>query len=232
MIRILFIYTPLEKGSRGGTFRSSFNILEGFKDNPDFEIRMLPFNPETLLSRFFNFMKLWNFFFIPKIIKVINSFKPHAIMSQSGAAFPSIISAKIKGIPMINIIRDISFICPKNVDITHYGKACEGLINKKTCFNCINYWRTLRVLINNKPKGYQNTFLAIASTIYYKIRYPICRLNLILYNRATINVIASELIQKFLSKGIKTNKLKVLNITPIKNVTFPISTKKKTNYYL
>ena len=93
------------------------------------------------------------FLYTLQILRTINKFNPHIIITQRNIAFPTIFCANIKKIPIIHILRDPTNICPKHVDIIKFGKACPALETKKICFNCINYWKTLRILIGDKPKG-------------------------------------------------------------------------------
>ena len=133
---------------------------------------------------------------------------------------------------LINIIRDPHLICPKYVNIIDYGEACKGLKNKKTCFDCINYWRTLRVIIGNRRNGWQYSIKASFASIGYKLRYNICKFNLFLFNKATVNLVATELMKSFLSTQINPEKLKIVNITPIKEIEFKDNIIKKKKQLL
>lgn len=155
------------------------------------------------------------FLYTLQIFRTIKKFKPHIIITQRNVAFPTIFCAIKKQIPVIHILRDPTNICPKHVDIIKYGTACPALINKKTCYKCINYWRTLRVLIGDKPKGWEKSFKSVIYTIFYKFRYYLIRLNFMLMNRTSINVVASPLMQNFLSYFVNPEKIKIINITPI-----------------
>lgn len=155
------------------------------------------------------------FLYTLQILRTINKFNPHIIITQRNVAFPTILCAIITQIPVIHIIRDTTNVCPKHVDIIKYGKACPGLENKKDCYDCINYWRTLRVLIGDKPKGWEKSIQSIIYNFFYKFRYYLIRLNFILMNRASVNVVASPLIKNFLSHCVNPEKIKILNITPI-----------------
>jgi len=107
-------------------------------------------------------------------------------------------------------------VCPKHIDIIKYGIACPGLESRDICYKCIDFWRSLRVLIKNKPHGWQHTIRAITSNIIYKLRFFSIKLNLKLLNKADRVVVASELMKNILSNNIDRNKLKIINITPIK----------------
>ena len=122
-------------------------------------------------------------------------------------------------------------MCPKHIDIIGYGEACPGLKNKKTCNDCINYWRSLRVLIGNKAQGWQYSLSSEISTIIYKFRYFICKINLFLLDKATLNLVASELMKRILSNNVDSKKIKVANITPIKNDS-PLESSERKNQLL
>jgi len=142
-------------------------------------------------------------------------------------SLPTIIAGILTKVKVINIIRDTNLICPKNVDIFNYGIACKGLENKKICSDCINRWRTLRELIGNKPPKWRFTLSSIFTTLGYKARYYIARFNLYLFEHATINIVASNLMKNILSSNINPKKIKVMNITPIMRKTIPKDLKKE-----
>ena len=219
MITILVVTVPYNKTSAGGAAKSFLNIFNGLKEIDILQLEILELKTNKMISRFLNPLGLGYFVFIPKILKRINKFKPNIIITQSRISFSAIFSASIKKIPIINVVRDNSDICPKHIDIIGYGKACPGLRNKKTCYSCINYWRTLRVLIGNKSPGWEYTLTSYFSTITYKIRYFACRINLSLRKKASINLVASELMKKILSNTIDSKKIKIANITPIKKIS-------------
>jgi len=129
--------------------------------------------------------------------------------------FVTILASKLANLPVITIIRDSYDICPKHVDIIKYGVACQGLENKKTCDKCIEYWRSLRILINNKPPGWNKSFEATYTTILYKLRYFVCRFNLFLLSQSKIVLVASKFMRNILSQNIPLKKLDFINITPI-----------------
>lgn len=231
MIKILLVTIPYEKTSTGGAAKSFLNIFNGLKENKEFQLKILALNTNKLINKFLNPLGLGYFVFIPKILRKINKFKPDVIITQSRITFPAIASANIKKIPIISIVRDTSDVCPKRVDIIGYGKACPGLKNKTTCNNCINYWRSLRILIGNKAQGWQYSLSSYISTVIYKFRYFVCQINLFLINKATVNLVASELMKKILSNNVDSKKIKVENITPIKNYS-PLESSEKKNQLL
>lgn len=230
MIRILFISPHYSNEPQGGSAISFLNILNILKGENNILISY--FNPPIRKFKFFI-----NMFFIPKLFREINKFKPNIIITQRDIAYAAIISARIKKIPIINIIRDVSSICPKKVDTITYGIACPGLINRKTCFDCINSWKSLRVRLGYNQKGWPHSLNATFSIAFYKIKYFFCRLNIFFYNHATTNLVASELMKSNLSNNIQDDKINVLNITPINKKIVPDSIEKKNqllfiiNYY-
>ena len=226
MVRILIVSSQYKKKSPGGASQSIINIFEVLKEISFFNVKFL----HPSLGKFKNLLlpsDISAYFFIPKILRAIKKFKPHIIITQRDIGRAAIISGRIKKIPVINIIRDTSSICPKKLDSISYGNACSGLTDRKTCVNCINSWRTLRVKLGYDKKGWPYSLNTIFSTMFYKIKYFICRINFFLYNHATINLVASELMESILSKNIKPNKIKVLNITPIEKSQISNSIEKK-----
>jgi len=183
------------------------------------------------LRKIYNLFGIGYYTLIPKIIKSIKKHEPQIILVQTGLSLPTIIAGKLTKVPVINIIRDTNLICPKNVDIFNYGIACKGLKNKKICDDCINRWRTLREKIGNKPTKWRFTLSSILTTLGYKARYYVARFNLYLFNHATINIVASNLMKSILSSNVNPDKIKVLNITPILRKDIPKDLKKE-NYIL
>jgi glycosyltransferase involved in cell wall biosynthesis len=220
MIKILAVSFPYDKTSPGGAAKSFLNIIEGLKEQKNFKVNRISLDNRKFRRKFTNPFGIAFYLFIPKIIRAINKVKPNIILTQTGAAFPTIVGGLIKKVPVINIIRDPHLICPKYVDIIDYGKACPNLIDRSTCYKCIDKWKTLRVLIGNRPKGWQNSIEATLSSLNYKIRYFFCKLNIFLFNHSTVNLVASELMKSFLSTTIKKEKIEIINITPIKNLDF------------
>ena len=160
MIRILLIGSRYLKESPGGAAKSFINIYNGLKKYDDYEVSFLPLHTGKI-NKFFVYFKAINFLFIPRILRKIRRFKPNLIICQAALGYSSIISAYIKRIPVICLVRDVSYICPKNIDIFKYGNPCTGLESKNICFNCINHWRTLRVFLGDKPKTWMNSLNAV-----------------------------------------------------------------------
>lgn len=227
MIKILTVTFYYDTRTAGGASKSFLKIIEGLKQSKEFEIEALTFSIRKKLVKLYKPIGVGYFAYIPKIVKKINIFKPSIIITQTALALPSIISGKIKNVPVINIIRDTSLICPKYLDIIDYGNSCPGLKSKKICYSCIDNWRMLRVLLGNRPKGWQNSLKSVSSTLVYKILYFICRMQLYVYNKASINLVASNLMKSILSNNIRSEKTKVLNITPIEKTEIPSSINKK-----
>ena len=227
MIKILTITFHYEARTAGGASKSFLKIIEGLNQSKEFKIEALTFTIRKNLVKLYKPFGVGYFAYIPKIVKKINNFKPRIIITQTALALPSIISGKIKNIPVINIIRDPSLICPKYLDIIDYGNSCPGLKSKKICYSCIDNWRTLRVLLGNRPKGWQNSLKSVSSTLVYKILYFICRMQLYVYNKASMNLVASNLMKSILSNNLSSEKTKVLNITPIEKKEIPSSISKK-----
>jgi len=227
MIKILTITFHYEARTAGGASKSFLKIIEGLNQSKEFKIEALTFTIRKNLVKLYKPFGVGYFAYIPKIVKKINNFKPSIIITQTALALPSIISGKIKNIPVINIIRDPSLICPKYLDIIDYGNSCPGLKSKKICYSCIDNWRTLRILLGNRPRGWQNSLKSVSSTLVYKILYFICRMQLYVYSKASINLVASNLMKSILSNNLRSEKTKILNITPIEKTEIPSSINKK-----
>jgi len=208
-INILIVTTPETKG---GAFKSLINIVESLKSVKDFNIEILT---QKIKNKYLKVFGIDSYLSSLKIIRKILKFKPNVIITQLGIAFPTVIISKIKKIPVINIIRGTSEFCPKYVDIVDYGKSCSGLSSRRECFKCIEYWRSLRVLIGNKRKGWEYSLASSISNILYKIRYFICRFNLYLLNKFSVNLIASNLMLKCISNWVYFEKVRICNITSI-----------------
>jgi glycosyltransferase involved in cell wall biosynthesis len=224
MIKILTVGFYYTKESTGGAAKSFLNIVENLKSVKEFDVESFTLKNKR---RRLNPFGIVLYLYFPKILRKVNKFKPHIIITQTGAAFSSILTSRIKKIPIINIIRDTHLICPKYVDIIEYGVSCKALIDKKTCYKCINYWRSLRILIGNRPNNWQKSYKAIISTISYKIRYFICKINIFIFNQSTLNLVASNIMKSFLSNQIDPKKLKIINITPIKRKELKHTLEKK-----
>lgn len=96
MIKILVVTVPYEKTSAGGAAKSFLNIFNGLKENKEFQLKILALNTNKLIKKFLNPLGVGYFVFIPKILKIINKFKPNIIITQSRITFPAIASANIQ----------------------------------------------------------------------------------------------------------------------------------------
>ncbi|MBY8989953.1 MAG: glycosyltransferase family 4 protein [Candidatus Lokiarchaeota archaeon] len=227
MIKILLILPRLKNKGIGGAEKSILNISLGLKKTEDFQIEYYFGKPNLIYQKIFKRISLENYVLIPKILLTIKKIKPDIIITQTRISFAATIAAKLCQIPIINIVRDSSDFCPKFVDIIGYGKACPRIENRKICYDCIRKWRSLRVLIGNKPKEWEHSLKASISNLAYMIRYFSCKLNLAILNKATVILVASKLIKSFLTRQIKSEKIKIMNITPIDEKERNNTTKKK-----
>jgi len=222
-----------KKRIKGGASKSITNIISSLKHIKSIQTKTLTqkFQNKLLASIGFD-----SYLSIPYVIKDIFKFKPNVIITQDRIAFPTIIISKLMNIPVIHIIRSTVDFCPKYVNIVDYGKACSRINNKKQCFECIDKWRTLRILIGNRTKGSEHSFRTSLVGVLYKMRYFMCSFNLYLIKKANVNLVASELMRKYFSHKISKNKFKVINITPIQKQIIGIEPKEKqllfirTNY--
>jgi len=225
-VRILIIAGYLEanikdetyktRSIKGGASKSITNIVNSLRDIKNVQIKILT---QKLRNKFLKSLDLDAYVLVPRIIKDISKFKPDIIITQDRVALPAILIARIKKIPIIYIIRSPTEFCPKYVDVVEYGKSCSGINKRKQCFKCINRWRTLRILIGNRPKGTEYSIKTSLLNIFYKIRYFICLFNLYLMDKANVTLVASTLMKKYFSYKINQDKIKVINITPIRKYT-------------
>lgn len=232
-MRILLIVGYLEanikdgkstRSIKGGASKSITNIVNSLKDIKGIRIKTLT---QKFRNKLLKSLDLDSYLLIPRIIRNILRFKPNIIITQDRIAFPTIIISKIMKIPVIYIVRSPTEFCPKYVDVIEYGKACPGINNKKKCFKCINRWRTLRILIGNRPKGIEYSIKTSLLNVFYKIRYFICLFNLYVMDKANVILVASTLMKKYFSYKINQDKIKIINITPIRRYINKVIKKKK-----
>ena len=216
MFRVLIVSLQYGKESTGGAATSFMNIINGLKNDQNLQIKRFSRTTTNLIKKLLDPLGIGYYLYFYKIYSTIKSFKPNIIITQSRITFSTILAAKLAKIPIVAIVRDNSDVCPKHIDIIKYGISCPGLKNRDVCYRCIEYWRTLRVLIKNRPKGWQHTIRAPISSIIYKLRFFSVKLNLKLLNKADRVIVASELMKNILSNNIERKKLKIINITPIK----------------
>lgn len=216
MIRVLVVSVRYGKDFTGGAATSFMNIIESLKKDKNLKIKIFSRSTTNLIKKFLDPLGISYYLYFFKIYSSIKSFKPDIIITQSRIAFSAIFAAKLAKIPIVALIRDTSDVCPKHIDIIKYGIACKGLESMDICYKCIDLWRSLRVLIKNKPRGWQHTIFGITSNIIYKLRFFSIKLNLKILNKADRVVVASELMKDILSNNIDKNLVKIINITPIK----------------
>ena len=113
---------------KGGASKSITNIVNSLRDIENIQIKTLT---QRFRNKLLKSIGLDSYVTIPRIVRDILKFKPEIIITQDRIAFPTIIISKIMKIPIIHIIRDISYFCPKFTDIVDYGKSCRGLISRK-----------------------------------------------------------------------------------------------------
>jgi len=215
MFKVLIVSVRYGKESTGGAAASFMNIVKSLKKDQKLKIKIFSRSTTKLNKKLLDPLGVSYYLYSHKIFSAIKSFKPNIIITQSRITFSAILAAKLAKIPIIALIRDTSDVCPKHIDIIRYGIACNGLTSREICYMCIDYWRSLRVFIKNRPNGWQHTFRAITSNIVYKISFTFLKFNLKLLNKADRVVVASELMKNILSKNIDKNKINIINITPI-----------------
>ncbi|MFX1393682.1 MAG: glycosyltransferase [Promethearchaeota archaeon] len=239
----MFIDQNFDPQNIGGAFKSNFAIINELSHYPNVEIKVLarktkniekpkfsvkqinpilktPLNKINSLIKFFKINQYLSF--IP-IIREIKKFNPKVIIVQRDLTFSALLSGFLKKIPVINIIRDSMGLCPKFIDIIDGFNNCSELMTRKKCWKCINRWRTLRVILLDKPVGFHRSLISQLYTIYYKILYYITKLQLFFMKNVFINVVASPLMKKLALKRIKSERILVRKITPIDNTDIKIS---------
>ena len=178
MYKVLIVSVRYGKESKGGAATSFMNIINGLKKDQNLNIKIFSRSTTNLIKKFLDPLGISYYLYLYKIYSAIKSFKPNIIITQSRITFSAIVAAKLAKIPIVALIRDTSDVCPKQIDIIKYGIACLGLESREICYKCIDFWRSLRVLIKNKPHGWQHTIRAITSNIIYKLRFFSINLNL------------------------------------------------------
>lgn len=236
-LKVLIISDVYSKKFSGGAYISLRIIVKSLLEQKDLSLKILarevekkhsekisliPLNPivslvQNKLQKTLSALGSDYFLYVFQILREIKKFKPQIIITQRNVAFPTIFCAKITNTPVIHIIRDTTNFCPKHVDIFRYGQSCPEYGNKKICYECINYWRSLRVFLGDKTIGWENSLKAAIYTIFYKFRYRLIKLNFKLMNKAT-NILASPWLKQTLSVNINPEKLHIINITPIQKI--------------
>ena len=224
-MKILIVADDIENG-KGGAEESLNSIIEYLKE--DYQLDYL----EQFSFKYFKLLSLFNFDYVINILRIrkkIMEFHPDVIITQLRISFPTIIYANAKKIPVINIIHDITNICPKYVDIVKYGKSCNNYLDKKNCFKCIKNWKNLRVEIGNRPEGWNKSKKAFISTWFYKFRYYLCKKNQKILMKSEFNFVPSKLIQdKILPIKSRIFNLNFFEQIDVKDV--PLSSKNKIIY--
>ena len=244
-MKILFIDQNFDATNIGGAFKSNYAIINELIKNPDSDISVLASKsdhikrnnfiakqitpilktPVKKLNTLIKYLKINQYFSIISILKEIKRFKPEFIIVQRDLTFSAILAGFLKKVPVINIIRDGMGFCPKSIDTKGF-KNCTSLLTKKECWECIDRWRTVRILLRDKPKGSNKTLLSAFYTIYYKIQFFITKLYLLILKHAYINIVASPLMKELVNKRLKNNRTLIRKITPVDNSKIKKSTNK------
>jgi len=243
-LRVLFIDQNFDVTTIGGAFKSNYAIINEIAKNPNFKVMVLARKtknikkqdltakqiklnlktPSKKINKLIKFFRINQYFSFFPIIKEIKRFKPKVIIVQRDLTFSAILaSGFLKKIPVINIIRDPMGLCPKFIDIIDGFNNCSELLTRKNCWNCINRWRTLRVILLDKPVDFSRSFISQLFTIYYKILYYITKFQLFFMKYVCINVVASPLMKELVVKRIKSNRIVIRKITPIESSKIKIS---------
>ncbi|TFF90861.1 MAG: glycosyltransferase [Promethearchaeota archaeon] len=243
-MRILFIDQNFDASNIGGAFKSNYAIINEIIKNTNFKISVLATKtyqkvgerfsskqirpvlrfPSKKLNRLLKYLKINKYFSFFPIIREIDKFKPNIIIVQRDLAISAIIAAFLKKIPIIHIIRDAMEFCPKDIDTRGFIN-CTSPLSKEECWECINEWRTLRILLDDKPKGSNTTFKSSLYTTYYKIQYYFTKLHAYLIKFAWINIVASPSMKSLIKKRAKNARVIVRKITPIETFKMEISGK-------
>ena len=241
-MNILFIDQNFDASNIGGAFKSNYAIIREFRKNPEFnilviaskatDIRTKKFSvkkirpilkaPSKKLNTLIKYFKINQYFSFFPILIEIKRFKPNFIIVQRDLSFSAILAGFFKKIPVINIIRDAMALCPKEIDTKGF-KNCTNQLIKKECWECINNWRTLRILLDDKPLGSNVTMLSSFYTLYYKIQYFFTKLYLYLIKYAYVNIVASPSMKELIEKRTKDVRVLVRRITPVENSSIKIN---------
>ena len=244
-MKILFIDQNFDATNIGGAFKSNYAIINELIKNNDFkvsvlatkakrierknfsvkEIKQILKSPSKRINSIIKFFRINQYLSIFPILKDIKKLKPNVIIVQRDNTFSVLLAGLLKKIPVINIIRDAMGFCPKDIDTKGF-KNCAIALTRKECWECINRWRTLRIFLEDKPKGSDKTLISSFYTIYYKIQYFLTKLYLYLMKYAYVNVVASPLMKELVKKRIKNNRILIRNITPIDKSNINIASDK------
>lgn len=243
-MRVLFIDQNFDVTNIGGAFKSNYAIINELAKNSNFKVMVLARKtkkiktkdltakqiklklktPSKKLNKLIKFLRINQYFSFFPILKEIKRFKPEVIIVQRDLTFPTLLAAGFfRKIPVINIIRDPMGLCPKFIDIIDGFNNCSELLTRKNCWNCINRWRTLRVLLLDKYRGSEYSLQTLFFSLYYKFLYYLTKIYLYLTKYAFVNVVASPLMKELVVKRIKSKRIVIRKITPIDSNKINIS---------
>ncbi len=246
ILKVLFIDQKFGGSEVGGAFKSNYAIINELKKNPEFEIlvftrfsnptksknlrtkRIRPelISPMKRLNSLISLLRIYRYFGFFPILREIRKWKPDIIIVQRDFTFATVLAGFIKKTPVINIVRDAMEFCPKHIDIINVSSNCSSRRTRKFCWNCIDRWRTLRIILADKPNGWNYTFKSCFYTIYYKYRYFIIKLYCFILRFAALHIVASPLMKELVSKNVSSNRILVKKITPIEYSGVKISNNK------
>lgn len=212
-IKILIVADNFGINAFGGAEESINSIIEGLI-RIGFKLKCMK-QSKSKIIKILSYLSLDYIIVYLRVLYQIRKFNPNVIICQRRMSFPTIVCANKKNVPVINLIHGTSLFCPKHTDIIEYGQNCNGLYNRKSCYKCINKWKKLRIEIGNKREGWDKSIKCFLANKYYKFRYFVCKLNLKIMEKATINLVASNLMRYILLP----RKSEVLNISPIPLIT-------------
>jgi len=244
-LKILFVDQNFDSLNIGGAFKSNYAIIKEFTKNPNLEIRVLARKtnilkkkqlsskqitpilktPSKRINSMIKFFQINQYFSFFPIFKEIKKFKPNVIIVQRDLTFSTLLVGFLKKIPIVNIIRDPMNLCPKFIDITDGFSNCSEFLIRKNCWNCINRWRTLRVILLDKPRGFDHSLHSHVLTVYYKFLYFLTKFHSYLMKYAFVNIVASPLMKELIEKKANKSRVVIKKVTPIDNSEILISNK-------
>ncbi|MHA1283582.1 MAG: glycosyltransferase [Promethearchaeota archaeon] len=232
----MFIDQKFDPKSTGGAFKSNFLIIKKLLEDSNIKIEVLARDihyykhknlkikkirpifksPIKKINKLLDFLRINQYLSFFQIISQIKKFKPNLIIVQRDLTIPALLAAFFKKIPIINIIRDGMSFCPKYIDVIECYKNCLDPISKKKCWDCIDRWQMLRIILKDNINGAKKPLINSFYSIYYKINYFIIKFYLKLLKRASINIVASPLMKTLIINKIgKINNILIKKITPI-----------------
>ncbi len=242
----MFIDQKFDPKSTGGAFKSNFLIMKKLLEDSNIKIEVLARDihyykhknlkikkirpifksPIKKINKLLDFIRINQYLSIFQIISQIKKFKPDLIIVQRDLTIPALLAAFFKKIPVINIIRDGMGFCPKYIDVIECYKNCLEPISRKKCWDCINRWQMLRIILKDNFNGAKKPLINSFYSIYYKINYFITKFYLKLLKRASINIVASPLMKTLIINKIgKINNILIKRITPIEIIDKNIENK-------